>query len=1125
MKTFNYFTIALTCIVFLIFQPEMIGQDLRSSLPGIDNTKDFLTNPSTSEFTDYSNQEYVDLYTGMVNYTIPIYSIEQKDLKVPINLNYKSDGVLIEQDASWVGLGWNLSGVSYIKREVKGNPDEAIKVTSNQGYEYYQNFGRFYGLIAIENDSQEIPLGNSGGQYIMDDYVDMIINNDLFTCDLNTDSNIDQCEQHCQLKLVDKIVVSDGASIPGGGVSQIFWNRHRDTEPDIFRYSVPSATGTFILDKNGNPKIISGSTDVIIKPAIGPLSNSNGWEIITSNGVIHTFPNQDNYTETTTNSSLGWVNCSSWADEKETKQQFKNRSVTPLYEPIPGDETNNMCLSRIENTVVNAWYLSKMKSVKYEEEINFTYHSQGAIENYKVLEQKMEYIETYQDTYSGVDLCYPQSTFRPTNTSIIRSFPTNSNIYNIYAKPNKSYWNPSLRTVKNPKYLKSITFSEGKINFSLSSTNRLDMPQNKALNKIQIIDNSNKKIKEFSFDYDYFKSTPTVNDYRGHRLKLNGFAETPNGETLNSKSFLFEYNESYNLPPKGTNKIDFWGYFNNNSGNSLIPETKRKGITFNGANRAPNEARMKTGMLNKITYPTGGHTNIFYEINRYREKEYNLELPIGGLRVSRTLTHDGVSTGNDIIKNYEYGETNFSSGRSVNFVDRNWWRHYQQDSYITYGHNANRVDRHFFIKRSSHNLYTFERTKGGLVGYEKVTVSSPGKGKTEYRFNSPEGFPDEKGQQIKYPTRNENGSDGYHDLPHISNDAIRGLIKRITSYNESGDLVSFENYEYENNPLRHNQTVLNTLHIKKTSDQYARWNWANHSAGFITYSPEVYNYILNIGGLKSWFPYLKRKIVRNYDTAGSDYVEIISTFDKNSQEHMQVTNISVSNTDHIQKSNLYYSTDTYPLNDLNSPELVALDLLRNQNRIEPVYMEEYSNSYLTKRSRHLFKKNNDTNKIVVKEKQISKGSGDFYSSELYKKYDVHGNLVESCSPDGMNIIYVWGYNNKYPIVKIENATYESMPNSVSTLINQIKSNSNTENTKEEEHTLRSLFDDLRNDNYFSTAMVYTYTFDPLVGMTSMTDSRGYTFYYEYDEFNRLKATKDDKGNVLTENKYNYGSQN
>lgn len=236
MKTFNYFTIALTCIVFLIFQPEMIGQDLRSSLPGIDNTKDFLTNPSTSEFTDYSNQEYVDLYTGMVNYTIPIYSIEQKDLKVPINLNYKSDGVLIEQDASWVGLGWNLSGVSYIKREVKGNPDEEIKVTSNQGYEYYQNFGRFYGLIAIENDSQEIPLGNSGGQYIMDDYVDMIINNDLFTCDLNTDSNIDQCEQHCQLKLVDKIVVSDGASIPGGGVSQIFWNRHRDTEPDIFRY-------------------------------------------------------------------------------------------------------------------------------------------------------------------------------------------------------------------------------------------------------------------------------------------------------------------------------------------------------------------------------------------------------------------------------------------------------------------------------------------------------------------------------------------------------------------------------------------------------------------------------------------------------------------------------------------------------------------------------------------------------------------------------------------------------------------------------------------------------------------------------------------------------------------------
>ena len=94
-----------TLILFLIVHIEVQSQDTRSSLPGIDNTSDFLKNPSTSKFTDYSNQQLVDLYTGMINYTIPVYSIKSADLKVPINLSYKSDGVLIEEDASWVGLG------------------------------------------------------------------------------------------------------------------------------------------------------------------------------------------------------------------------------------------------------------------------------------------------------------------------------------------------------------------------------------------------------------------------------------------------------------------------------------------------------------------------------------------------------------------------------------------------------------------------------------------------------------------------------------------------------------------------------------------------------------------------------------------------------------------------------------------------------------------------------------------------------------------------------------------------------------------------------------------------------------------------------------------------------------
>ena len=47
------------------------------------------------------------------------------------------------------------------------------------------------------------------------------------------------------------------------------------------------------------------------------------------------------------------------------------------------------------------------------------------------------------------------------------------------------------------------------------------------------------------------------------------------------------------------------------------------------------------------------------------------------------------------------------------------------------------------------------------------------------------------------------------------------------------------------------------------------------------------------------------------------------------------------------------------------------------------------------------------------------------------------------------------------------------------------------------------------------------TYNPLVGITSITDPRGETLYYTYDAFNRLEHVKDAEGNILNKNEYNY----
>ncbi|MEX0274997.1 MAG: RHS repeat domain-containing protein [Flavobacteriaceae bacterium] len=56
------------------------------------------------------------------------------------------------------------------------------------------------------------------------------------------------------------------------------------------------------------------------------------------------------------------------------------------------------------------------------------------------------------------------------------------------------------------------------------------------------------------------------------------------------------------------------------------------------------------------------------------------------------------------------------------------------------------------------------------------------------------------------------------------------------------------------------------------------------------------------------------------------------------------------------------------------------------------------------------------------------------------------------------------------------------------------------------------------------ALMTGYTYDPLIGVTSITDARGYTTYYEYDGFNRLKAIKDASGLLMEDYRYHYKNQ-
>jgi hypothetical protein len=74
--------------------------------------------PETQGFQPAGVSDMVDLQTGSLKYNIPLLDIDG----YPINLNYQS-GSGMDDEASWVGLGWNLNPGA-INRQVRGIPDD-----------------------------------------------------------------------------------------------------------------------------------------------------------------------------------------------------------------------------------------------------------------------------------------------------------------------------------------------------------------------------------------------------------------------------------------------------------------------------------------------------------------------------------------------------------------------------------------------------------------------------------------------------------------------------------------------------------------------------------------------------------------------------------------------------------------------------------------------------------------------------------------------------------------------------------------------------------------------------------------------------------------------------------------
>ena len=75
--------------------------------------------PETRKFEPAGTSDMVDLFTGDFKYNVPLLDVGG----YPVNLNYQS-GVGMDDEASWVGLGWTLNAGA-MNRQIRGVADDS----------------------------------------------------------------------------------------------------------------------------------------------------------------------------------------------------------------------------------------------------------------------------------------------------------------------------------------------------------------------------------------------------------------------------------------------------------------------------------------------------------------------------------------------------------------------------------------------------------------------------------------------------------------------------------------------------------------------------------------------------------------------------------------------------------------------------------------------------------------------------------------------------------------------------------------------------------------------------------------------------------------------------------------
>ena len=141
----------------------------------------------------------------------------------------------------------------------------------------------------------------------------------------------------------------------------------------------------------------------------------------------------------------------------------------------------------------------------------------------------------------------------------------------------------------------------------------------------------------------------------------------------------------------------------------------------------------------------------------------------------------------------------------------------------------------------------------------------------------------------------------------------------------------------------------------------------------------------------------------------------------------------------------------------------------------------------------------------------------------FDNYDSKGNLRELKSENGIPAVTIWGYHQTQPIAKIIGAKYADV-SGLGSVTAAVSASDADDNDPSNESALVLALDNMRKDDALKTYQIETYTYDPLIGITSKTSANGLKETYLYDSSHRMSKVLDKDGKVIKTYDYHYTPQ-